>query len=540
MRSWAICLPFWALLFGRIALALPGTTRHALVNRSEQDFFTMYGANYDLAPPDGERHLANIKDVFMVMTRSLNAELSAMTADPAAAPTPAPNADPFMVTAPPYMGPGPELLPTASPSPTRVSDDELLSSSHTPAPSHKMVVLGSVIGSILFFALCIFFLFNPAFSGRFCRGSGARKCIPSSHRPIAGPLPSEEVKEVKDDPSTPPGLPPSPSWVTVGFHKQGARSTVHQDDAAIDDTESVGDTIIEMPVDSSPAKSKFSVCSSEYLSLSSMSHVNVNRDSHLTDDSGTSTIKPDCPPAPAPTPSSPTPPYASPSPSPNSSPSRKPVRPPRPPTADSPALSDSVYLACSDQPYVIVAPQPLTDADLQPGPTGTSAPAVPNRIAPKKKMLTPSEFFALHVPAALAALGVGNGRPFGSGGGSKTVTGDDETTTRPLSEAADSAAEREREDERGSRTSQRHSRTKSAPALGRAGKLKGRKAKLGSRRASAENLGLITDQEEGGEDIDADPIARRVMQHRRSRSASGWAYPARAQSRRSFNDDSEV
>ena len=41
-----------------------------------------------------------------------------------------------------------------------------------------------------------------------------------------------------------------------------------------------------------------------------------------------------------------------------------PVRPPRPPTADSPALSESVYLAYADQPYIIVAPQPFTDDDL--------------------------------------------------------------------------------------------------------------------------------------------------------------------------------
>ena len=35
-----------------------------------------------------------------------------------------------------------------------------------------------------------------------------------------------------------------------------------------------------------------------------------------------------------------------------------PVRPPRPPAEDSPqaALSDSVYLACADQPYTIVVP----------------------------------------------------------------------------------------------------------------------------------------------------------------------------------------
>jgi hypothetical protein len=42
----------------------------------------------------------------------------------------------------------------------------------------------------------------------------------------------------------------------------------------------------------------------------------------------------------------------------------RPVRPPRPPTADSPTLSESVYLACADQPYIVVAPQPFTDIDL--------------------------------------------------------------------------------------------------------------------------------------------------------------------------------
>ena len=50
-----------------------------------------------------------------------------------------------------------------------------------------------------------------------------------------------------------------------------------------------------------------------------------------------------------------------------------PVRPPRPPTADSPALSVSVYLACADQPYIIVAPQPFTGIDR----SLDDSPAVP-------------------------------------------------------------------------------------------------------------------------------------------------------------------
>jgi len=63
---------------------------------------------------------------------------------------------------------------------------------------------------------------------------------------------------------------------------------------------------------------------------------------------------------------------------------KTPVRPPRPPTADSPTLSDSVYFACADQPYVIVAPQPSTVLYNQP-PMSTSP-----------KILSSREFFNIY------------------------------------------------------------------------------------------------------------------------------------------------
>ena len=140
-----------------------------------------------------------------------------------------------------------------------------------------------------------------------------------------------------------------------------------------------------------------------------------------------------------------------------------PVRPPRPPTADSPALSESVYLACADQPYVIVAPQPFIDIDrsLDNQPTIPTGP----------KILSPHDFLNMYAA-----------HPNGS----------DMNTTLPRARPNPNST-LELYDTR-------HSRTYSAPSL------------VGSMNEHVNR---------------SEPTVLQRMKHRRSRSASGWAYPNR-------------
>jgi hypothetical protein len=162
------------------------------------------------------------------------------------------------------------------------------------------------------------------------------------------------------------------------------------------------------------------------------------------------------------------------------SPPKSPSRPPRPPTADSPTLSDSVYLALSKQPYVMVAPQPPTEAGM-------------NNGTERKRMLTPSEFFALHVPGALANLHI-----------SKS-----DRTSKASDTRSSATATRESQ----------HARTKSTPLMN------GSRTAIGSRADE--------DSDEDNEAL-AGPIAHKVTKHRRSRSASGWAYPDRPKPKNLF------
>ena len=142
---------------------------------------------------------------------------------------------------------------------------------------------------------------------------------------------------------------------------------------------------------------------------------------------------------------------------------KSPVRPPRPPTADSPTLSESVYLACADQPYIIVPPQPFTGIDHL-----DSAPATPTG----QKILTPREFFNMYSQPA----------------------SDDSNSSATLSCAQSNTPPELRDT--------RHSRTHSAPLFGR-----------------STNDKIIH--------IPEPTVVRRLLKHRKSRSASGWAYPNR-------------
>ena len=143
-----------------------------------------------------------------------------------------------------------------------------------------------------------------------------------------------------------------------------------------------------------------------------------------------------------------------------------PVRPPRPPTADSPALSDSVYLACADQPYIIVAPQPFTDVDLDNSPAISTGPKI----------------------FSCDFLNMYSAHPNGLNMNS-TLTRT-QPNPNPTPEVYDT----------------RHSRTYSAPSF------------IRSMNDQIYNRSEPT-------------VVQRMLKHRRSRSASGWAYPDRPPSK---------
>ena len=145
-----------------------------------------------------------------------------------------------------------------------------------------------------------------------------------------------------------------------------------------------------------------------------------------------------------------------------------PVRPPRPPTADSPALSDSVYLACADQPYIIVAPQPFTDIDR----SFDDSLAIPT--GPK---IFSHDFINMYA-AHPNGLNINSTLP-------RT-----QLNPNPTPEFYDT----------------RHSRTYSAPSF------------VGSMSDQIYNRSEPT-------------VVQRMLKHRRSRSASGWAYPDRSPSK---------
>ena len=142
-----------------------------------------------------------------------------------------------------------------------------------------------------------------------------------------------------------------------------------------------------------------------------------------------------------------------------------PVRPPRPPTADSPALSDSVYLACADQPYIIVAPQPFTDIDRSLDDDSLALPKGPKIFSHDCLNMNAIHSNGLNINSTLSRT---------------------QRNPNPVQEFYDN----------------RHSRTYSAPSF------------VGSMNGQNYNR--------------SDPtVVQLTLKHRRSRSASGWAYPDR-------------
>ena len=490
-------------------LFIPSTNQpvSGLLKRAETlDFVTMYGI-FDQTPPDaihGSSRLRPVAEVLITMkaaTPTLSSTVvstfAGATIDP-----PQPDASPLLnfisssssadavfPTSVPHFGPGLVVPPSSVyqeiVSPTSQSNDTALAdkTGGGGGGTHRqLIVLGTIIGGIIFFAVCVFLLMSPVCSGLLFGCGKPNKATKETE--IDEDLQEKVVKNTT-------------SWVSIpNPSKRASLETVK------DTTTDITPALVSFGIDqvATPA-SKFSVCSSEY----PPSSLSSTTSSDLV--SNASTIKA----------THPSTPQAS-----DSDNTMTRIRPPRPPTADSPALSESVYLACSDsdQPYVIVAPQPLTEEDLQ------------TDIAVSKssrKLLTPSEFAALHVRIAMARLATS-------------------TTSKRTSSLS------------------RHSRTKSAPTIGQhhrnsvtEGALATVKGIFSPRKSYGGNalttkkpiLKIIKSRNEGDdreellEDIENDSdvqesMVRRVMKHRRSRSASGWAYPSRGRmTRRPFKLDEE-
>ncbi|KAH9478515.1 hypothetical protein JR316_0008970 [Psilocybe cubensis] len=450
-------IPIWLLISTHahyvLSLAVPAVTPSpsyfSVSKRADTSIATRYGipGPFESSGPDdvvNDSDLARISEVFMAIAQLPDGSLSSV--DSSVAPTPTPTnplpSSTVYPESPPLRGPGLVVLSqpfpaigSSTPVPTAASSTTSLpASNRTASPTKRVVILGSVIGSILLFTLCLFFILDPAITGRLFQLCHSRRRSAS------------RVKENKDAVSS------EDKWVPVAPLTNAV--PLQSDRQTTQCIRNEGDLFTETAAPSPP--SKFSMCSSEYSE--------PNRISALSSNSAYTS-----------TPSRPTVSFVS---------GPTPTRPPRPPTADSPALTDSVYLACSDQPYVIVAPQSLTEAELN-----SNAPSKPPR-----RMLTPSEFFALHVPGILSG--------FGSSGGAPSKKQERSSTCESH---LSSATKRE----------SFHSRTKSAPLLGNV---------TISERGSTSN----TELEFSIEGVREESMIQRISKHRRSRSASGWAYPDRS------------
>jgi len=456
-------------------------------------FVTMYNLFDHITPPsskgvqvynDGSPRLRPIAVVLETMQAASPEVTPAVVLDqPTATTTPllAVKSSPttsHAFTRPPFHfgGPGPVLLPSSVYKSLSVSKAGALNDANATAATPKhFAVLGFIIGGILLFTLCVFLLMTPYNSFAACAGlkrSAGKKGNP----------PKANMGEPEK------GLRDSSSWGAVSsssiLGKLPSVKTVNGQESE----RPIRDTVIDVVAVLSSSESneyptsKFSMCSSEYPPSSTYS-------SDLA--SNSSTVK--AIPARQLTDAG----YAT-----------KPIRPPRPPTAEGPALSDSVYLAFSDQPYVIVAPQPLTDNDLLPDAFRSKSP---------RKLLTSTEFVSLHLLTDVR-LPPGMNR---------------------------------------SSLDSHHSRTKSAPAMGRRNRMSYLKIdippskSLVSRKLHATPMKILdvnsstVDDEVLLEDIEGDSdvqesMVRRVMKHRRSRSASGWAYPPKGKrARRPFRLEEE-
>jgi hypothetical protein len=264
----------------------------------------------------------------------------------------------------------------------------------TVAPPKHLTVLGFIIGGILLFTLCVFVLMSSMITRLLhALGSSGRQGKRENH-----PKGCEGTRE---------GIT---RFVFLGGHHfsfDSRKASFYQKWSTVENPrDPIRDTVIDVVAALSSSESneyptsKFSMCSSEYppsstytsdLASNSSTVKAIPAISRQLTDAGNAA---------------------------------KPIRPPRPPTTESPALSDSVYLAFSDQPYVIVAPQPLTDNDLLPGSFRPKSP---------RKLLTSTEFVSLHLRITDGRLPPGMNR---------------------------------------SSLDSHHSRTKSAPAMGRRNYLK--------------------------------------------------------------------
>ena len=472
-------------IFGTIGRAIPNNNP-ALGDISRRvdtsKFATMYDLYDQINPSSKELQIYDgntprLKPIGVVL-KTMQAA-SQVTTLPLDLPTAASQPSPTAVTSPAFhFGPGPALLTSAAynsmVSANPFNNFALGHNSNATAPASKhLAVLGIIIGGILLFTVCVFILMSPSdvFSGwfRFMRAGGKD---------------GKSLNEIGRETEKPPQ--DRASWVTIPNivgrpSLEGAKEAERR----------VRDTVIEVVAALSASESKdyptskFSVCSSEYTPSSTYT-------SDLA--SNTSTVK------------------ALPIISKHLSDLRKvvkPNRPPRPPTTDSPCLSDSVYLACSDsdQPYVIVAPQPLTDDDFSPG------VFVPK---PSRRFLTSTEFVALHLRITGGHMPPGMKR---------------------------------------SSLYSRHYRTKSAPALGQRKRTSCLKTNIPPSKSLVSEKPDTTSVKKldrssvvnkvwiGNTEDDSDvqeSIVRRITKHRRSRSASGWAYPSKGRrARRPFKLEEE-
>lgn len=392
-----------------------------LRDRADTKFVTIYGLfdNSLHTPPSdtSKPQLAPITQAFMAMTRDLATATVTGSGSGSVKPTATPT--PLHKMTPPSLGPGLVVRPT--PVQTSIAS----TSSDTPQDTlddfqrgarlrtHRLIVFGSVIAGLIFLALLLFFLLDPRMMRKLC-GKRVDNNLP---------LPSRKIFRR-----------PVPAWDVSPI---SSADFVFMDDTTekpISSKRNSGNVITETwpkhPV------SKFSICSSEYPpSFASDSEPDPDTPKNET-----------CP-----------------------------VRPPRPPTADSPALSESVYLACADQPYIIVAPQPFTDIDA----SLDSSSVTPT----SQKILTPREFLDMYAI-----------RP--------EPTSDSPNLNKGLPHSPPNATPEIYDI--------RHSRNHSAPMF------------VGSVNEEINNMPEPT-------------VVQRILKHRRSRSASGWAYPDRSLSKGQHN-----
>ncbi|KDR80144.1 hypothetical protein GALMADRAFT_277410 [Galerina marginata CBS 339.88] len=450
-----------------VALPQPAITAPPTVlpvrPRADAEFLTTYGffdspTSSKASLAAGGSALAPIPEVFLAMAqetgRSTSSPVKLAQTAPLTVPASVTSSAVFPTESPPMRGPGLVVLtnplPTMTqsiPGPTVSGNSESSSSiSNRTASSRRMVVLGSVIGSILLFTVFLFFLLDPSISRKafrfFCKSRKSR------------------AKKIQREKATPAV---HESWVSVVYLPNTNDQTFTEEekhDVRARDKET-SDPYIQNHIAPS---SKFSVCSSLYVDSPGDSEVY----SGISAEMERSAVNPRV----------------------SFAPGQKPVRPPRPPTADSPALSDSVYLACSDKPYVIVAPGTFSQINMD-SMTTVEAP---------KRNLTPSEFFALHVPGLLASLSTSS-------------------SWRKKADRISAISEK-----RGSHVTKRetnHSRTRSEPML---------------HFPKAQRKSNVDSEYDYVNDSDVqDSMVQRLMKHRRSRSASGWAYPDRPKSRRQYN-----